>query len=196
MERTSPTFPSAVLEIPAWLSAPQATIPGTTETLPALTAREMVQYTHDQYAAFFETLLERVASGMTLTDVLSEDGRYETFRYSHWIHKNEERKARFYEAKAIGAEMIEDQMLGIADAINDNGTMSMEDVQRSTLRINTRWKLLAVWNKQRYGSSHQIEVKNTNPLTENSLEALAGRLQSLRRQSAGEVVDVTARESE
>lgn len=98
------------------------------------------------------------------------------------------------QAQAMAAPLIEDQMLNIADAINDNGTMSMEDVQRTTIRINTRWKLLAVRNKQRYGNNQSIEVKTTT-MRADALEDLAGRLQSLRLQPAGEVVDVTARES-
>ena len=63
---------------------------------------------------------------------------------------------RYYEAQAIGAEVIAQQILEIADAQD-----SMEDVNRSTLKINTRKWLLGVWNRKRFGDIKQIE-QNVN----------------------------------
>lgn len=189
MER--PYAPS-VLDVPDWLTAPATDASGA--LTPMLTPREMREMTDASYAAFFETVLEKIAGGDSFTDIIREDGRYVLAKYNHWVQKDPERKHRMEQAQAMAAPLIEDQMLNIADAINDNGTMSMEDVQRTTIRINTRWKLLAVRNKQRYGNNQSIEVKTTT-MRADALEDLAGRLQSLRRQPAGEVVDVTARES-
>lgn len=186
MERTYAPQPS-VLDIPDWMAAPA---PNT----PALTPREMRDLTDQTYAAFFETVLEKVAGGMTFSDVVREDERYDLAKYNYWVQKDTERRARLNDAKMMGAPLIEDQMMGIADAMSADGTTSMEDVQRSTLKINSRKWLLGVWHKQRYGSSHQIDVNN-QPLAENSLEMLADRLVRLRRPATGEVVDVVAKEA-
>ena len=94
----------------------------------------------------------------------------------------------------MASPLVEDQIINIADAINSDGTSSMEDVQRTAERLKNRWKMLAIWDRETYGTSHQIEVKN-NSLRENTLEDLAGRLQDLRRKPS-QIVDVVARESE
>ena len=51
----------------------------------------------------------------------------------------------------VAAEMIE-----IADS-----TDSIEDVQRSKLRIDTRRFLVGVWNKKRYSETKQVELVGT-----------------------------------
>lgn len=185
MER--PYAPS-VLDVPDWLTAPATDASGA--LTPILTPREMREMTDASYTAFFETVLEKVAGGSTFKDAILDDGRYDVTKYNVWVQKNPERKNRLNEARAMSAPLIEDEMVSIIDATHN----TLEDVQRSTLKFNGRKWYLGVLDRYRYGSTHQIEVK-TNPMREDSLEALAGRLQSLRRQPAGEVVDVTARES-
>ena len=157
-----------------------------------MTPKEMREYTDSMYSAFFETLLEKVAGGNTLTDIVREDGRYPLDKFNYWVQCHPERRARFKEAKKMASPLVEDQIINIADAINSDGTSSMEDVQRTAERLKNRWKMLAIWDRETYGTSHQIEVKN-NSLRENTLEDLAGRLQDLRRKPS-QIVDVVARE--
>ena len=58
-------------------------------------------------------------------------------RFVAWVMRDENRKAQYYEAQAIGAEVLMIETPLIADASD-----SLEDVNRSTLRVNTRkWQM-------------------------------------------------------
>jgi hypothetical protein len=137
------------------------------------TGDQSLQLTEDQsrannalreqtYAIAFETFLERVADGLPLDTVCRE---YHTpivpSRFRSWVYRDEKRKQAYMVAKAIGAEAIEDELLRISDGVKQDGSMSMDDVQRSTLRINTRKWLLGVWNRRRYGEVKHIEQTTT-----------------------------------
>ena len=159
--------------------------------LAPLTSREMRELTEQTYSNFFEHILDRVASGETLATIVNNDARgFDPARIRSWIRRDPERKARFDEAQSIGAGVIEDDLIRIADAEE-----SLEDVQRSTLRINTRWRLLAVWDRKRYGESKHLEVTNHKPPAADTLEVLAERLQRLRTPST-DVMDVAVKEGE
>lgn len=114
------------------------------------------------FAIAFEHLLEKVAEGTTLTTFATEyhtplsPGRFRT-----WIFANNNRKAAYMAAKAVGAEHVEDEMRRIADGLNADGTPSMNDVGRSTLQVNTRKWILQVWNRKRYGDVKHIEQTTT-----------------------------------
>lgn len=73
-----------------------------------------------------------------------------------WIRADPERLARFREAQEIGTELIEDEMIAIADAEN-----SLEDVARSKLRIDTRKDVLGFRNRKRYSK----DVIPSNPFS-------------------------------
>jgi hypothetical protein len=84
-------------------------------------------------------------------------------------------------AQAIGAQAVERDILAIADAKD-----SIEDVNRSTLRINTRKWLLGVWNRKRFGDVKQIEQNVNIDLSQAMQEAQA-------RLDKGRTVDVIGR---
>lgn len=131
----------------------------------------------------FEGVLVKIATGKPLTQVLEEDYRQPEYEFFlRWIHRDETRKARFYEAQEMAAHVIEAQMLKIADADD-----SLEDVARSTLRINTRKWLLGVWNRKRFGETKQIDHNVTVDLGA-AMAAAQARVDSAR------TVDVEARE--
>lgn len=99
-----------------------------------------------------ECLLERalplIAEGQTMKNILATDHNgFTVGEVMQWIRSTPKRSDRYNEARKIGAEVIEDEMIAIADAEN-----SIEDVQRSTLRINTRKWVLEKNHKERYGS--------------------------------------------
>ena len=121
------------------------------------------------YEAVFERALVDIASGQPLTSTIESDYRDINYqRMLAWIHKDEGRRARYYEAQEIGAEVVASQMLVIADADD-----LLEDVQRSTLRINTRKWLLGVWHRKRFGEVKQIERRSA--YEEAKAKALAKR---------------------
>jgi hypothetical protein len=106
----------------------------------------------------FETALEAVAAGQSLEAFCKEyHNPLIHTRMRTWIHADERRKQAYYKHLAIGAEALEDEMLRISDGIKEDGTASLDDVSRSTLRVNTRKWLMQVRNRTRYGDVKQIE---------------------------------------
>jgi hypothetical protein len=129
-----------------------------------------------------DTVLSHIARGNPLTAALEDyPFQFEYSKYLAWLLKDEDRKRRYYEAQEIGAEVVAQQMLTIADAED-----SVEDVARSTLRINTRKWLLGVWNRKRFGEVKQIDQTVTIDLTSAMAEAQA-------RVDAARTVDVQGR---
>lgn len=149
--------------IPEWLSGGssipivnQTVTTSVTSKTPSLKLPAQ-QLEEAQFEASFENILDKIAGGGNLKDILEDDIRQlDHSRMRRWILRDTKRKAKYHEAQEIGAELIADEIIGIADGGN-----SMEDVQRSKLRIDTRWKLLTVWNRRRYGEVKQVEINQS-----------------------------------
>ena len=139
------------------------------------------QLTDETYSNFFETVLDRVSAGTTFKDILREDGRnIDPGKMMAWIKRNPEREQRYYDAQEIGMELIADEIIGIADA-TDN---PLEDVQRSSLRIDARMKMLKTRHKRRYGDSRQLDISQQT-ISSDHLTSLASRLIALKQTTAG-----------
>lgn len=120
---------------------------------------------------------------MSLKGALESD--YRDIKYSsflNWIHKDIQRRNRLYEAQAIGAEMVASEIIDIADGDPDRPP---EDVNRSKLRIDSRFRLLAVWNRQRFGEVKQVELAGSISITD-ALADANGRLLKIDR---NEIID-------
>jgi hypothetical protein len=133
-----------------------AHIPRTVEDIEAqrLLRKEQEQL----YGIAFEHFLEGPSSGRPLDEMIAEYHtpiRASLFRA--WIYRDENRKKAWLTAKALGAEAIEDEMVRIADGSNS----PMETEARTKLRLDTRWRLMAVNNRGRYGDVKQIETRST-----------------------------------
>lgn len=168
----SPTLPlNDIAPLPSWM-------------VPAVNARQLrLENEHTTFATLFERALDGIASGKPLSQVVEEyPVPVDYARMLAWIHKDENRRSRYYEAQAVGAEVVADQMIAISDAAD-----TVEDVQRSTLRINTRKWLLGVWNRKRYGDIKQIDQTVTIDMGEAMAAAQA-------RVDAARTIDTTARE--
>lgn len=102
-------------------------------------------------------ILDQMCTGKHLTDILRDTPGVPGERYYGrvlaWIMKDENRKNEYYEAQEIGTEMMTERMISIADGSAD----IMEDVQRSTLRVNTYKWVIAARNRNRFGDKKQIE---------------------------------------
>jgi hypothetical protein len=121
----------------------------------------------------FERALPMIAEGQTMKVILALDhNNFSTGEVMQWIRANPQRSNRYNEARKIGAEVIEDEMIAIADAEN-----SIEDVQRSTLRINTRKWVLEKNHKERYGA----DPSPTNPFA-GGITVVIGEVKSPYRQ--------------
>lgn len=145
--------------------------------------RAELDYRELQYENFFEAALDRIMEGATLSTLVKNDPRGIDYgKFQSWIRKDKERKKRYYEAKEIGSERVEDELIDISDAADN----PMEDVARSTLRINTRKWLLGVWDKRRYGDDRNAPTGGGGgPITIN-----IGQVESPYQQAAL-VEDVT-----
>ncbi len=125
------------------------------------------RFEEQTFAAVFDDILEHVESGQPLKSFA--EMRPLEFNYRRcisWIMRDETRKNRYYEAQEIGAEIVSHQILGIADASD-----SLEDVARSTLRINSRKWLMGVWSRKRFGDIKQVDQNITIDLSAAMQEA-------------------------
>jgi hypothetical protein len=115
----------------------------------------------------FLDMLVLVAQGMTLRQVFRLPGmpsRMSFYRYVDCEDQAEaaRRQGRLARARTMGLEEIAEEILDIADdgsndwieREKDGATLvevDREHLQRSKLRVETRLKLLAVWDPARYG---------------------------------------------
>jgi len=161
--------------LPTWL------IPDRATTLALKRENLMTSYEN----ALDGILNRMVEQHTTFADAVRDDPRgFEPAHLLQWIMRDEGRKMRYYEAQAATAELVFDDTLRIADAAD-----SFEDVQRSTLKVNTRKWWLAVVNRKRFGDTKQIEQNVTIDIGEAMAQAQQ-RVLSARR---GDVIDVESR---
>ena len=133
-------------ELPSWMTIPQA-----------IPKRELLE---KQFEIFFETILDKISRGINLKEILRDDQRdFDYTQLLRWIHRDPQRKSRYYEAQEIGSEMIAAEILEIADGDG------LEDVQRSKLRIDSRQFLIKTWNRKRYGDVKTLEVNQNISIT-------------------------------
>lgn len=153
------------MELPNWLSTPPT----------AQSNRKELQ--EKQFEIFFETILDKISRGINLKEILRDDQRdFDYTQLLRWIHRDPQRKSRYYEAQEIGSEMIAAEILEIADGDG------LEDVQRSKLRIDSRQFLIKTWNRKRYGDVKTLEVNQNISIT-------AALEQANQRLSIGRVID-------
>lgn len=168
------TYPHDPPDLPDWLSSDDpvkrknsvtVSHPSTQTTAPVATSADFVFNT--LFPTMFEGVLVKIAEGQALKAILRDDFRQPEYEYFlRWVMSDPQRKERYYEAQAMGAEVIASEMIEIADADD-----TIEDVARSTLRINTRKWVLGVWNRKRFGETKQIDHNVTVDLSEAMSEA-------------------------
>lgn len=89
------------------------------------------------------TLLEKIASGMTMAGLAKDLGISNLSLY-HWIKKDPDRQERFAQARAIAADQWAEECLDIADQAD--GVSANAD----RLRIETRKWMAGVTNPDKY----------------------------------------------
>jgi AcrR family transcriptional regulator len=127
------------------------------------------------------TLLEKIASGMTMAG-LARELRISNLSLYHWIKKDPDRKERFDQARAIAADQWADECLDIADQTDNL------NAQADRLKIETRKWLAGVTNPDKYKSAPtQANVQvNVNQLHLDALRQL-----NLGHQEQTPVIDIT-----
>jgi hypothetical protein len=134
----------------------------------------------DQYPGVFETMLNQVRGGTPMRAALADDPRRINIGdFMEWVMRNPERKARYYEAQEIAAEVVATELIPIAD-----GQDTIEDVARSALRVNTRRDLMKVWGRKRFGDPRHTEIGTVKTLSELTFEELVQKIANLDRMRA------------
>ncbi len=128
------------------------------------------------YEALFDEFLDAVReNGLGVKQLFDNDPRAPNLKqFIAWVMRDENRKAQYYEAQAIGAEVLMIETPIIADASD-----SLEDVNRSTLRVNTRKWQMSVWNRKRFGDIKQVDQNVTIDLS-GAMQAAQERLERAR----------------
>jgi len=148
-----------------------------------LSRRQLERATEEHtFEAIMDEAMDHIASGGHINALFELDPRQpHADRFIAWVSRDPGRLARYYEAQAVGGEVVLNQMVTIADASD-----SIEDVNRSTLRINTRKWILGVVNRKRFGDVKQIEQNVNIDLSQAMQEAQA-------RLDKGRTIDVIGR---
>lgn len=99
------------------------------------------------FESIWDSLLDRTSLGHKLKDIASDDPRgIDLPKLTRWISKDPTRNKEYNAAKRMGTHMVLEEMIDISD-----GKDSMEDVARSTLRVNTRRLYLKAYNRDVFG---------------------------------------------
>jgi len=107
-----------------------------------------------QFDRLFPSILEQLMAGLLLTTIFATDHRgYDRGRFLAWVNRSIDRKTAYRQAKSIGVEVLVDETIGIADAVS-----SLEDVQRSALRIKTRQWYAAKTDPKKFGDTKQVDI--------------------------------------
>ena len=135
----------------------------------------------------WNTILVGLSQAETLSSIVSERlGRPDEYgRILSWIHKDPDREKEYYKAREIGTDVLVDEMLDIADAVD-----SIEDVARSQLKISTRKWVASSFNRARYGDTKQVDTTVTLDISK-AMEEAQNRLIDATTITTieGEVVD-------
>lgn len=153
------------------------------------------------FSIAYENMLEHIADGITLdqfcreyTDPLGyplHKGRFLTY-----IMASPKRKEQFYGAKAVACEVIEADLIRLSDGLDADLNPSPNEVARSQLQIQTRMKLLAIYNPKRYGDVKRVEQtinQTTTNVSKLTSDVIQGKiLQALGISVEDEVLAETA----
>jgi hypothetical protein len=107
-----------------------------------------------QYEQVFMRAIDSIAHGNSLSQILRDDQREIDYNdFYRWIKKDPTRKQLFDEAQEMRTEFMAGEIIEIADADD-----SLEDVNRSKLKIDTRKWLMGAHNRKKYGATTNIEM--------------------------------------
>lgn len=126
----------------------------------------------------FESVLERIYSGMTLAAALREDHReIPQGAFTQWINSDPERSRRYKEAKEIRTEAWAGQMIEYAQGLD-----GVEDVNRSKLKVDVLKYLMGADNRKVYGDTKSIELGGTI--------SVSAALQAAQQRLVNDIVDM------
>ena len=143
---TDDALVESAVEIPDWLEPAPRSLAKSPPEVKALALA--------QYEFIFMRVIDSIAHGNSLSQILRDDQRDIDYNdFYRWIKKNPERNQLFTEAQEMRTEFMAGEIIEIADADD-----TLEDVNRSKLKIDTRKWLMGAHNKKKYGATTNIEM--------------------------------------
>ena len=159
------------IELPDWLDPAPRTL---AKSPPEVKALALAQYEH-----IFMRVIESIAHGQSLSQILRDDQRDIDYNdFYRWIKRDPQRNQLFTEAQEMRTEFMAGEIIEIADADD-----SLEDVQRSRLKIDTRKWLMGAHNRKKYGETKTVELGGSISITDALANARARIVEA-------EVIDV------
>jgi hypothetical protein len=94
-------------------------------------------------------ITDKLARGLTLSEICEQPGMPSLVTVMRWQQANAEVRDQFRSARQLGADVLAEQCLVIADEA------TADSVKVARLRISTRLRLLPSWAPQTYGKPDQ-----------------------------------------
>lgn len=116
----------------------------------------------------WNSIIEEMMTGRSLRSILKDPGMPPRKTIYQWIVKDKEKGNQYAIASDIRADEIFDEILNIADSVDDdiiildNGKEAVNKsvIMRDTLRINSRKWILSKMNPKKYGDRIEIDNKH------------------------------------
>lgn len=121
-----------------------------------------------------QEIFSRLRTGEPLLQICKDDKMPTRQAVYDWIERDPDLSLQFAHAREAGCDAIAEGLLEISDTLHFGETQVLGDKNSTTtvadmlghrkLRIETRLKLLACWNPQKYGTKVQLGGDPKNPL--------------------------------
>lgn len=179
MEQGNPVSVGTVVTgetpLPNWLSCP--------DPKPPRPSKERLALEQTQYEIVFQTVIEQMCEGITLTAALqSFPHDISRGKFRQWITKDPSRRQLLDEAEKLLGECLFDDFVELNRKIGED----LMDIESFKVKSqNLKW-LLQVYNKKRFGETKQVDATFSISV----IDAInAGNARVIN----AEVVDVTPR---
>ena len=164
---------------PPWLQAVQNTDEWPAD-LPKISQAEIARIRHqdqlDSFEALFEPAMEATENGEGITLFLSKDHRdLNPGRFMRWILADPVREERYKSACRVAAHLMRGDLIAKADGTDQ----TIDDVARSKLGVDTRFKLMALADPKDFVTTSKVDVTSTSISITAALEKANNRLQMI-----------------
>lgn len=157
--------------LPDWITNP--------DPAPITLSPEAKKMHESQFALVYPRVLDKISSGSTLTEAIKDlPIELDLGAFMRWINKDPSRKGIYKDAKEVRTEAWAAKLIEYC-----GGEDTLEDVQRSKLKVDTLKWLMAADNRRTYGEVKQVELGG-------SISVLGALEAANRRVIEAEVIEI------